>query len=153
MWKTALDLGQGDFAYGIARTALDLWQREVETSYYCFEHFIIESGRGAGWHQFSGLSSPVVNWFYAYHCAGQLTTGFDVWVEKQVFSNDNRKFVGQLKKNGRKRNATVIVNMREGLEYAVHWNGEPLSFQQRNPGSLEIDIPFETQCGSLAVSA
>jgi hypothetical protein len=47
IWKTALDLGQGDFAYQIAKTALDLWKTEVEASYYCFEHFLIQSGRGA----------------------------------------------------------------------------------------------------------
>ena len=70
LWKTMLDLGQPDFAYKIAHTALDLWKAEVDESYDCFEHFLIESGRGAGWHQFSALSSPVLAWFAAYYSSG-----------------------------------------------------------------------------------
>ncbi len=44
LWKTMLDLGQADFAFKIAQTALDLWKSEVDESYECFEHFLIESG-------------------------------------------------------------------------------------------------------------
>ncbi len=51
-------------AYQIAHTALNLWQREVTESYNCYEHFLTQSGRGAGWHQFGGLSPPpVMSWF------------------------------------------------------------------------------------------
>ncbi len=82
LWKTMLDLGQADFAFKIAQTALDLWKAEVDESYNCFEHFLIESGRGAGWHQFSALSSPVLAWFSAYYRPGRLTAGFDTWVHR-----------------------------------------------------------------------
>ena len=90
LWKTMLDLGQADFAFQIARTALDLWKAEVDESYNCFEHFLIESGRGAGWHQFSALSSPVLAWFAAYYRPGRLTTGFDTWVHRCVFEPTTR---------------------------------------------------------------
>lgn len=79
-FKTALDAGKADFAFCIADTALRLWQDECAASYHCFEHFMIESRRGAGWHQFSGLSSPVVQWFASYYVPGTLTTGFDTFV-------------------------------------------------------------------------
>lgn len=69
-FKSALDAGLADFAYRIADTALTLWQNECAESYCCFEHFMIESRRGAGWHQFSGLSSPIVQWFSAYYRPG-----------------------------------------------------------------------------------
>jgi hypothetical protein len=59
-WKALLDLGDGDAAFEIARRALDVWKAEVEASWNCFEHLIVETGRGAGWHQFSGLSCPVL---------------------------------------------------------------------------------------------
>ena len=42
---------------------------------------MIESRRGAGWHQFGGLSAPVAQWFAAYYVPGTLTTGFDVFVQ------------------------------------------------------------------------
>lgn len=81
-FKAALDAGKGEFAWRIARTALGLWQEECAASYHCFEHFMIESRRGAGWHQFSGLSSPVVQWFASYFVPGTLTTGFDTFVQQ-----------------------------------------------------------------------
>jgi hypothetical protein len=151
MWKTALDLGQGDFAYQIAHTALDLWKTEVEASYYCFEHFIIESGRGAGWHQFSGLSSPVVSWFNAYHRPGRLTTGFDVWVESRAFSNDNRSFKGRMRLNASPRTVVVIVNMQPDHDYSALWNGARVKQTENNPGSFQIEIPFDSQVGQLEI--
>ena len=70
-WKTMLDLGEGEFAYKIAKTGLDVWKREVEASYNCMEHFMIETGRGAGWHEFGGLSTPVLSWFKTYFEPGK----------------------------------------------------------------------------------
>lgn len=63
VWKTMLDLARGDYAYEIAKTGLELWKKETELSYNSFEHFMINTGRGAGWHQFSGLSTPVLSWY------------------------------------------------------------------------------------------
>ncbi|MCS3024311.1 trehalase family glycosidase [Bacteroides xylanisolvens] len=61
VWKALLDLGEGEKAHQVATTALNTWEKECKESYYTFEHFIISSQRGAGWHQFSGLSSPILN--------------------------------------------------------------------------------------------
>ena len=36
-WKTMLDLGETDFAFKIAETALEAWKKECEYSYYTFE--------------------------------------------------------------------------------------------------------------------
>lgn len=151
IWKTALDTNRGDFAYQIAETALNLWKKEVETSYYCFEHFLIESGRGAGWHQFGALSSPVVSWFAAYHLPGKLTTGMDVWVEAHEFSDANESHTATLRLNSAPRTATVIVNLQPGNAYEARWAGQKLAVLERNPGSLEISIPFEEATGRLEV--
>jgi hypothetical protein len=150
-WKTALDLGHGDFANQIGNTALDLWKAEVEASYYCFEHFLIDSGRGAGWHQFGGLSSPVLSWFSAYHCPGRLTTGFDIWVEEQCFSDHNRSFQGTLRLTSNPRSVTVLVNMQPGQHYTVLWDGLQIKMKEINPGSLQIEVPFESHTGHLEV--
>lgn len=153
IWKTALDMGLGDFAHRIAKTALDVWKAEVENSYYCCEHFIIGTGRGAGWHQFGGLSSPVVSWFSAYHRPGRLTGGFDVWIEEQHFADGNRSFRGQLRLNTTPRTVCVLATMQPGLDYTATWDGVPVVYQQLYPGVLQITIPFTAQTGQLIIKA
>jgi glycogen debranching enzyme len=90
IWKALLDQGEGAFAWQIARTALEAYQAEAEASWTSAEHFEIATGQGVGWHQFSGLSSPVANWFQAYLVPGKLTTGSDVWVRSLACRSDNR---------------------------------------------------------------
>ena len=53
LWKTMLDLGLPEKARLIADTALENWERECEDSYNCYEHFMIKTGRGGGWYNFS----------------------------------------------------------------------------------------------------
>ena len=88
LWKTMLDLGRPDLARQIADTALENWERECEDSYNCYEHFMIETGRGGGWNNFSGLSSPILNWHFAYHEPGTVSTGFGTLVTNATWSGD-----------------------------------------------------------------
>ena len=88
LWKTMLDLGLPDKARLIADTALKNWERECEDSYNCYEHFMIETGRGGGWHNFSGLSSPILDWYNAYYTPGTVSTGFGTLVTRVVWSED-----------------------------------------------------------------
>ncbi|MFP4705645.1 MAG: hypothetical protein ACLFMV_12625, partial [Spirochaetaceae bacterium] len=81
LWKSLIDYGRFDLVVRIARTALELWERETGDSYNCYEHFIIETGRGAGWHQFGGLSSPVLALFNALYRIGRVTPGYDVRID------------------------------------------------------------------------
>lgn len=79
-FKAALDHGKSAFARQIAYTALELWARETDETYNCYEHFMIASRRGAGWHQFGALSAPVTQWFAAYYVPGTVTTGFNTFL-------------------------------------------------------------------------
>lgn len=88
LWKTMLDLGRPDLAKKIADTALANWERECEDSYNCYEHFMIDTGRGGGWSNFSGLSSPIINWHFAYHRPGTVSTGFGTLVTNATWSDD-----------------------------------------------------------------
>ncbi len=48
MWKTMFDLGETEFAFEIARRALDMWKEETDFSYNTYECFGIQTRRG-GW--------------------------------------------------------------------------------------------------------
>ena len=153
-WKALLDLERGQKAHQIARTALSVWKTEVEESYNCCEHFIVQSGRGAGWHQFSGLSTPVMAWYNAYHRPGRLTTGLDAWVERSNFTDHNRSLVADLKLNGQAgRAATVIVTLQPGLEYRATWNGQDAASSELYPGTLQITLNNDDQTGRLVIIA
>ena len=89
LWKTMLDLGLPDKARLIAQTALENWERECEDSYNCYEHFMLATGRGGGWSNFSGLSSPVINWYNAYHRPGTVSTGFGTLVTRADWADDH----------------------------------------------------------------
>jgi hypothetical protein len=138
-WKTMLDLGKPELASRIAGTALDLWKREVEESYHCFEHFVIASGRGAGWHQFGGLSAPVLSWYSAYHRAGRLTCGLDVWVTHCSFAGDHTSLNARLLHYGKPAQTfSLLAAMNPKYEYEVLWNGELAAFHSLGAGTLSI---------------
>jgi hypothetical protein len=142
IWKALLDLGKTEEAYRIANTALTLWQSEVEASHNCYEHFMIETGRGAGWYHFGGLSAPVVNWYSAYYRPGNMSTGFDVWVDKLHFSEENQALSAELTVNTQPHNSpALIVTLNENYRYAVYWEDQAIEFHQRHPGVLEIHLP------------
>lgn len=153
-WKSLLDIGKGDLAYKIADTALKLWEKECKESYYTFEHFIIASGRGAGWHQFSGLSSPVLNWFSSYYKIGKVTTGFEIWLSDGKFIDDYSSYQATLHFD----NATLahercmLVCLNPNFKYNVMFNNKPLNTKTVHPGLLQITIPATNKSGKLTVS-
>lgn len=143
-WKTMLDLGQGAFAWQIARTALDIWKRETDETYCCMEHWVVASGRGAGWHQFGGLSSPVLGWFTAYFRPGTLTTGFD-W-RWDSFSTlppgEGPGLSADLCYFGDKTRSTcVVVVLPPGPRYRATWNGNVLPLTPLVEGAWSLEVP------------
>jgi hypothetical protein len=152
MWRALLDLGRADDAHRIARTALEMWKREVESSYNCAEHFLVENGRGAGWHHFGGLSSPVLGWYGAYHRSGRLSVGLDTWVESLSFAPDQRSLTARLKFFGPPHHAPVVIaSLAAGSAYTVTWNGAPAACHERYPGTLEIQLPTNPSPAELRI--
>lgn len=151
-WRALLDMGQAEQAFRIAQTALDVWRREVEASYHCFEHFVVQTGRGAGWHQFGGLSSPVLNWFGAYHRPGRLTTGLHAWVDDLQLGTGNRSLRARITFFGQARQRPVVIAALETETRPIaFWNGLPALVHQRYPGVLEITLPTGAGRGELIV--
>ena len=114
LWKGLLDHGEGELATRIATTALSVWEREVSATYNCYEHFMIENGRGAGFHQFSGLSTPVLLWFESYFKPFTVSAGFRTLITDKTCDGKDLSFTVTTDAP----NATVIVCLKEGKEYA-----------------------------------
>ena len=142
IWKAMLDLGETDFAYTIAKLALDIWKREVDYSYYTFEMVNVVTGRGGWFHNFGGLSTPITMWANAYYKAGTLNTGFDTWVDFAEFSADNTKLNSKITYFGNNEKFTVIAAMNddESKKYKVTLDGKEVPFNERFKGTLEIPL-------------
>ena len=126
----------------------------MDESYDCFEHFLIESGRGAGWHQFSALSSPVLAWFAAYYRPGRLTTGFDTWIHRCDIEPGGGAMSAELELRGRASGeATVLVTLQADREYRASWNGQPVFARATPSGTLQIALPGDAGRGVLEVEA
>ena len=149
-WKTLLDLGEGELAWQIAHTAQHTWEAEVRATGCCFEHFIVATGRGAGWHQFGGLSSPLLNWFTAYFRPGALHGGFDCWILDQSATRTSLQARLRLTGNASKR-PTVLAVVPDLAEPSVRWNGQVVPAKTRHAGTLEITLPAGAGEGTLVI--
>lgn len=145
IWKSMLDLGETDFAYTIAKLALDVWKREVDYSYYTFEMVNVVTGRGGWFHNFGGLSTPITMWANAYYKPGTLNTGFDTWVDKSEFSDDNSRLEAEFTHFGNSKNFTFIaaMNDEENKKYKVLLDGKEIAYNERFGGTLEISLSVE----------
>lgn len=141
IWKTMLDCGETDFAYTIAKLALDIWKREVDYSYYTFEMVNVVTGRGGWFHNFGGLSAPINLWTAAYYKPGTFNTGFDVWVDNFSFNDDNTYFESEFSYHGNNEKYTVIVAMNDSKkDYKVFVDGEETEYNLRDNSAVEITI-------------
>lgn len=149
IWKTMLDNGEADFAYAIAERALDMWKAETDFTYNTYECFGIATRRGGWFHNFGGLSAPICIWANAYFRAGTITTGFDVWTDKQEATDSSAEI--QFKYYGENDNYTIIVTLSDRYDYSVTLDGKEIEFYQRNKGSLEITLNGSVKSGVLKI--
>ena len=152
-WKTLFDLNQLESAWKVAKTALDVWKGEVDTSYHCMEHFLIATRRGVGWHEFGGLSAPVLSWFGAYYIPGHLTTGLDTWVTRQQWNEEKSELTADLTWYGTPNagRTGLLVCLHPDYSYQAAWNNTPVEAHLRLPGVLEISLPGEDRTGTLTI--
>ena len=151
VWKTMLDLGETDFAFRIAKTALDAWKREVEYSYYTFEMFNITSGRGGWFHNFGGLSTPINIWTNAYFKPGTFSTGLDTMVMESIFNEDKTEFKGAIKYYGNNEKYSVIVVLRDEFDYSVTVNNKKADFSLRDKGIIEITLDGNEKSAEIEI--
>lgn len=150
VWKAMLDNGEADFAYEIAKRALDIWKEETDDSWNTYECFNIRTHRGGWFHQFGGLSSPVLIWADAYFKPGTITTGFDVLICNQ-YSGD-KEIRTDFKYFGKSENYTMLFTAKEGSVAEVTLNGVPVDIKQRTLGTVELTLPGTVREGSVRIS-
>ena len=153
LWKTMLDLGRSDLAFQIANKGLDVYSREADATYQTYEHFLAQTGRGAGWHQFSALSTPILSWFSAYYKPGTVTTGFEIWLEEQSFNPDCSSFQATLAFDDAtaSHSRDMVVCMNPSNRYEVTFNGQEVAAKSLYKGLLTIHLPPTQQTGKLAI--
>ena len=139
LWRALLDYGEGQLAFDIADTALKIWKREVDESYCCFEHFMSSNGRGSGFHQFSGLSTPILMFFESYYTPGTVTVGFEATVVSEVWNTDKTELSLQVKCGGKR--PTALICLAAGKHYSFTVNGQAVEPKQINDGAYEIALP------------
>ena len=140
LWRALLDYGEGEFAFKIANTALTLWKREVEETYCCFENFMSESGRASGFHQFSGLSTPVLMFFESYYKPGTVTLGLRATVISEEWNEDKTSLKLKYVSDGKAPLALICLS--EAHKYVFTAGGEQLKARQVTLGAYEVEIPI-----------
>ena len=153
LWKTMLDLGRGDLAVRIAQTGLDLWKAATDSTYNCLEHFYPNAPYGAGWNQFSSLSSPALSWFAALYTPGRFTCGFDAWIQSCEFRDNHRELRAKLKvsANNSSREFSVLACMHPDSIYRVIWNGSSVKHTLVHDSLLHVQLPSQASTGELSI--
>lgn len=139
LWKSMLDLGEGDLAYAIVQRALEVWKKETEFSYNTFEMIQIKTGRGGWYHQFGGLSAPICSFFGAYFKKGTVTAGFDTWVE-DVIIEEGTGCMNITYRQESGKNGILLAVLEEAESYEVWLDGQKLCCQEHVKGTLEIPL-------------
>ncbi|MBN1350481.1 hypothetical protein JXJ21_13785, partial [candidate division KSB1 bacterium] len=153
LWKAMFEIGEMELAHWIARTALDLWAREVEETYYCWEKFDVASGRGSMWHQFGGLSCPVLNWFAAYHTLGTISVGLDCWILKREFNADRSQLQLTLRRPFASGGSHLIIVMNPDHTYDAFLGEKSLNVAELHPGTIQITLPAGSTEYALQIEA
>ena len=139
LWKSMFDMGEAEFAFRIARTALSVWKQEADFSYNTFEMIQIATKRGGWFHQFSGLSAPIVIWYHAYYKPGTVTAGFDTWISSTQFDPEYKG--ARIRYEVRaQRNSLMLVTMNSAFEYDIEINGEPAEWTEHAKGAFEVRL-------------
>ena len=137
IWKSMLDCGESAIAKDIAHMALNIWKREVDDTYYTFEMVNTVTGCGGWFHNFGGLSTPINMWAKAYYSPSTVNVGFDTYLEKTSFNNDNTQAEITFTYYGKNEKFALLAVMAEGKEYRATLDSKEITFTNEN-GCLEF---------------
>jgi hypothetical protein len=136
--KALLDRGETDLAVKIWKTALKVWSKEVGRTYLCFEHFMSTNGRGAGYHQFSGLSTPVLMFFESLYTPGSVTCGFDTVVSSKHLNKDATAIKVNAVSNC--DGSVMVICLSDKCKYKFTVNGKTAKAKRISSGAYAIRL-------------
>ena len=149
VWKTMLDNGDTDFAFAIADRALEMWREETDFTYFTYECFGIKTRRGGWFHNFGGLSAPIVIWANAYYKSGTVTTGLDTWTDYQKVTHDSAEI--SFKYYGKSDSYSMLVTLSDNNSYKAYLDGKTVEFKNRNNGCMEFTFDGSVKQGVLKI--
>ena len=147
MWKTMFDLGETEFAFEIARRALDMWREETDFSYNTYECFGIQPRRGGWFHNFGGLSAPINVWADCYYRPGTFTCGLDVWTDSQKLTDTSAEV--HFRYTGDNGQYAFVLTLSDAHSYRLTLDGQELDYALRSDGCMEITLPGTVRSGVL----
>ena len=147
MWKTMFDLGETEFAFEIARRALDMWKEETDFSYNTYECFGIQTRRGGWFHNFGGLSAPINVWADCYYRPGTFTCGLDVWTDSQKLTDTSAEV--HFRYTGDNGQYAFVLTLSDAHSYRLTLDGQELDYALRSDGCMEITLPGTVRSGVL----
>lgn len=136
LWKALLGIGEYQLANRIAGIALDLWKRETDATHNSYEHFMLTTGRGAGFHHFSGLSSPVLNWFCAYHVPGHIEVGYEARITRQEWNEQKTEAVIAIEG----RSGAAVLTLADQHEYHFECENGSLKTERLHGGTYVLSF-------------
>ena len=146
IWKSMLDCGRADVAKDIAHLALNIWKREVENTYYTFEMVNTVTGLGGWFHNFGGLSTPLIMWLKAYYAPGTVNVGFDTYLERVHFNEDRTEAEIEFTYHGENDKFILLAVMKEGENYTCTLDGEEIKAEcDKGAVTIELDGSKKTQ--------
>lgn len=137
-FKCLFDLGRPELSYQIAKRGLEVWKRENDATYDCFEVFDIASGRGQGCQHFSGLSTPVMKWYAALYRPGTVTAGIETLVDALDYDETSGALTAELTAYGGRMG--LLCSVGEAAAYRVSVNGEPVDGAVLEPGTVALSL-------------
>lgn len=96
-----------------------------------------------------------LNWFAAYYKPGKVSTGFEVWITKSEFNDNNSGYKADISfdDSTKAHERCMIVCMDAGYKYEVLFNGKSVKSRSDHPGMLEITLPATNKTGELIIRA
>lgn len=143
LYKALLDKGEISLAVKIALTALDVWKAEADDSYSCFEHFMSVNKKGAGFHQFSGLSCPVLNLFNSLYVSGSVDSGFGTVIKNAKWNKDKTNVSFAATSDSQK--AYAIICMNGDYDYKFQIDGRSSKAKKITRGAYALKIGSGTK--------
>ncbi|MBR5438071.1 MAG: hypothetical protein IKV21_04050, partial [Clostridia bacterium] len=89
-----------------------------------------------------GLSTPINMWAKAYYCPGKVNAGFDTYLDKVEFSEDNTQAEIEFTYYGENEKFCLLAVMNDGYDYICTVDGEEAEYKD-DKGRITLTLKSE----------